>query len=38
MSTRIKSRAELDETVDRGSAGGERSEPEGRAKCAWHGR
>ena len=31
MSRRIKSRAELDETVDRGSAGGERSEPGGRA-------
>jgi putative transposase len=33
MSTRIKSRAELDETsVDPGSAGGERSEPVGRAE------
>ena len=32
MSRRIKSRAELDETVDRGSAGGERSEPGGRAQ------
>jgi putative transposase len=32
MSTRIKSRAELDETVDPDSAGGERSEPGGRAE------
>jgi putative transposase len=32
MSTRIKSRPELDETVDPGSAGGERSEPGGRAQ------
>jgi putative transposase len=32
MSTRIKSRAELDETVDPGSASGERSEPGGRAR------
>jgi putative transposase len=32
MSTRSKSRAELDETVDPASAGGERSEPGGRAE------
>ena len=32
MPTRIKSRAELDEIVDPSSAGGERSEPGGRAQ------
>ena len=32
MPTTIKSRAELDETVDPGSAGGERSSPGGRAQ------